>query len=101
MTVLRDRITLLNREATTNEYGDSKPTYTPVDEIWANVRVVLSQNEDGLQNRQNLSHYDGTVICFKPINKYFSYQGQIYSILVRNPQAKGKYAYKFRMVKTP
>lgn len=97
--VLRDKVTILNRVETVDEYGGSQIQFVPVKHIYANVRIFFSQNEDGLQNRQGLSHLEGSLCSMDAIpTGYFEYDGNIFHILVRNPQSK-KYLYKFRGVK--
>lgn len=97
--VLRDLVTIVNPKEVFDEYGGSKVTYEPVRNVWCNVRIVFSKNEDGLQNRQGLSHFEGTLISRDTFETdYFTYNNKIYHILVRNPQAKQQ-AYKFREVK--
>ena len=97
--VCRDRVTILNRVETVDEYGGSEIQFVPMKQIYANVRIFFSQNEDGLQNRQGLSHLEGTLYSRDAINTgYFMYDGNIYHIMVRNPQSK-HYLYKFRGVR--
>ena len=81
--VCRDKVIVLNRVEVKDDFGGSNITFVPVKTIYANVRIFFSQNEDGLQNRQGLSHVE---------------DGNIYHIMVRNPQSK-HYLYKFRGVK--
>ena len=97
--VLRDLVHVVTPVEVFDEYGGSSVTYRTVQKVYCNVRIVFSKNEDGLQNRQGLSHFEGTLITrddFK--TDYFIYDGKIYHILIRNPQAK-QYAYKFREVR--
>ena len=54
--VLRDKVIILNRQEVVDEYGGSEIQFVPQKTIYANVRIFFSQNEDGLQNRQGLSH---------------------------------------------
>lgn len=97
--VLRDLVTVVDPVEVFDEYGGSQVDYKPVQEVYCNVRIVFSKNEDGLQNRQGLSHFEGTLITRDDfITDYFTYDGKIYHILIRNPQAK-QYAYKFREVR--
>lgn len=97
--VCRDKVTILNRVEVKDDFGGSKITFVPTKTIYANVRIFFSQNEDGLQNRQGLSHLEGTLYSRDAINtEYFKYEGNIYHIMVRNPQSK-HYLYKFRGVK--
>ena len=97
--VLRDKVIILDRVETIDEYGGSQIQYIPKKHIYANVRIFFSQNEDGLQNRQGLSHLEGTLYSRDAIpTGYFEYDGEVYHILNRNPQSK-KYLYKFRGVK--
>ena len=91
--VLRDKVIILDRVETIDEYGGSQIQFIPKKHIYANVRIFFSQNEDGLQNRQGLSHLEGTLYT-----GYFEYDGEVFHILNRNPQSK-KYLYKFRGVK--
>lgn len=100
MAVLRDRIWELRKEVQVNEYGDEKAVFHKERPMWSNVRIVFSQNEDGLQNRQGLSHREGTIITRTPFNhRFFEYQGEVFYLLVRNPQVVRQYGYKFRRVK--
>lgn len=97
--VLRDLVTIVNPIETFDEYGGSFVNYIPIRNVWCNVRIIFSKNEDGLQNRQGLSHFEGTLISRDYFETdYFIYNNKIYHILVRNPQAKQQ-AYKFREVK--
>ena len=97
--VLRDKVIILNRVETVDEYGGSQIQFVPVKHIYANVRIFFSQNEDGLQNRQGLSHLEGSLYSRDAIpTGYFEYDGEIFRTLVRNPQSK-HYLYKFRGVK--
>lgn len=97
--VCRDKVTVVQRVEVRDEYGGSDIKFVPVKTIYANVRIFFSQNEDGLQNRQGLSHLEGTLYSRDAIHtNYFSYDGAIYHIMVRNPQSK-HYLYKFRGVK--
>ena len=97
--VLRDLVTVVDPIEVFDEYGGSQVDYKPVQEVYCNVRIVFSKNEDGLQNRQGLSHFEGTLITRDDfITDYFTYDGKIYHILIRNPQSK-QYAYKFREVR--
>lgn len=97
--VLRDLVTVVNPVETFDEYGGSTVEYQHIRDVWCNVRIVFSKNEDGLQNRQGLSHFEGTLISRDTFETdYFTYNNKIYHILVRNPQAKQQ-AYKFREVK--
>jgi len=97
--VLRDKVIIVSREEVIDEYGGSQIQFIPKKHIYANVRIFFSQNEDGLQNRQGLSHLEGTLYTRDKIDtNYFAYDGNIYHILVRNPQSK-QYLYKFRGVK--
>lgn len=97
--VLRDKVIVLQQENTMDDYGGSHMVYTPVKHIYANVRIFFSQNEDGLQNRQGLSHLEGTMYTRDSIDTgYFEYEGHIYHIMVRNTQSK-QYVYKFREVR--
>lgn len=97
--VLRDKVIILDRQEVRDAYGGSDITFVPVKHIYANVRIFFSQNEDGLQNRQGLSHLEGTLYSRDAIpTGYFEYDGNIYHIMVRNPQSK-QYLYKFRGVR--
>ena len=97
--VCRDRVIILNRVETVDEYGGSDIQFVPIKQIYANVRIFFSQNEDGLQNRQGLSHLEGTLYSRDSIDTgYFMYDDNIYHIMVRNPQSK-QYLYKFRGVR--
>lgn len=97
--VLRDRITILKQVEVQDDYGGSQMNYVPVKRIYANVRIFFSQNEDGLQNRQGLSHLEGTLYTRDRIDTgYFEYDGNIYHIMVKNPQSK-QHLYKFRQVR--
>lgn len=97
--VLRDRVTVLDRREVRDAYGGSDIMFVPLHHIYANVRIFFSQNEDGLQNRQGLSHLEGTLYSRDAIpTGYFEYDGNIYHIMVRNPQSK-QYLYKFRGVR--
>lgn len=97
--VLRDLVTVVEPIETLDEYGGSEVEYRPVQRVYCNVRIVFSKNEDGLQNRQGLSHYEGTLITRDSfITDYFKYDGRLYRIQIRNPQAKQQ-AYKFREVR--
>lgn len=97
--VCRDKVIILNRVETVDEYGGSDIQFVPMKHIYANVRIFFSQNEDGLQNRQGLSHLEGTLYSRDAIpTGYFMYDGNIYHIMVRNPQSKN-YLYKFRGVR--
>ena len=96
--VLRDKVTIMNRVEVQDDYGGTKIDYVPIKTIYANVRLIFSQNEDGLQNRQGLSHLDGVLYSRDALTtKYFEYDGSIYRVIVRNPQSK-HYLYKFRGV---
>lgn len=98
--VLRDKVIVLNRQEVVDEYGGSDIQFIPTKTIYANVRIFFSQNEDGLQNRQGLSHLEGTLYSRDSIDTgYFMYDDNIYHIMVRNPQSK-HYLYKFRGVKS-
>ena len=95
--VCRDKVVILNRVEVKDDFGGSDITFVPVKTI-PNMKV-FSQNEDGLQNRQGLSHLEGTLYSRDAITtEYFKYDGNIYHIMVRNPQSK-HYLYKFRGVK--
>lgn len=97
--VLRDKLTILQRQEVVDDFGGSEIQYIPVKSIYANVRIFFSQNEDGLQNRQGLSHLEGTLYTRDEITtRYFEYNGDVYHIMVRNPQSK-QYLYKFRGVR--
>ena len=97
--VLRDKVIILDRVETTDEYGGSQIQFIPKKHIYANVRIFFSQNEDGLQNRQGLSHLEGTLYTRDRIDTgYFEYDGNIYHIMVKNPQSK-QHLYKFRQVR--
>lgn len=97
--VLRDKVIVVTREEVVDEYGGSEIQFVPQKTIYANVRIFFSQNEDGLQNRQGLSHLEGTLYSRDAINTgYFMYDNNIYHIMVRNPQSK-HYLYKFRGVR--
>lgn len=97
--ILRDKVIILTRRETVDDYGGSQIQFVPKKAIYANVRLFFSQNEDGLQNRQGLSHLEGTLCTRDAIDTgYFEYDGNVYHILVRNPQSK-QYLYKFRGVK--
>ena len=97
--VLRDLVTIVNPEETFDEYGGSSVEYRAIRNVWCNVRIIFSKNEDGLQNRQGLSHFEGTLISRDTFETdYFIYNEKVYHILVRNPQSKQQ-AYKFREVK--
>ena len=97
--VLRDKVIIVTREEVVDEYGGSEIQFVPQKTIYANVRIFFSQNEDGLQNRQGLSHLEGTLYSRDAINTgYFMYDNNIYHIMVRNPQSK-QYLYKFRGVR--
>ena len=97
--VLRDKVIIVTREEVVDEYGGSEIQFVPQKTIYANVRIFFSQNEDGLQNRQGLSHLEGTLYSRDAINTgYFMYDNNIYHIMVRNPQSK-HYLYKFRGVR--
>ena len=96
--VLRDKVIVMNRVEVQDDYGGTKIDYVPIKTIYANVRLIFSQNEDGLQNRQGLSHLDGVLYSRDALTtKYFEYDGNIYHVIVRNPQSK-HYLYKFRGV---
>ena len=60
--VCRDKVIVLNRVEVKDDFGGSKITFVPTKTIYANVRIFFSQNEDGLQNRQGLSHLEGSLI---------------------------------------
>ena len=95
--VCRDKVVILNRVEVKDDFGGSDITFVPVKTI-PNMKF-FSQNEDGLQNRQGLSHLEGTLYSRDAITtEYFKYDGNIYHIMVRNPQSK-HYLYKFRGVK--
>lgn len=97
--VCRDVITVLTRAEVVDEYGGSSIQFIPKRKIYANVRIFFSQNEDGLQNRQGLAHLEGSLYTRDKIDTdYFEYDGKIYHLTVRNPQAK-YYLYKFRGVR--
>ena len=97
--VLRDKVIILDRVETIDEYGGSQIQFIPKKHIYANVRIFFSQNEDGLQNRQGLSHLEGTLYSRDRVDTgYFEYDGNIYHIMVKNPQSK-QHLYKFRQVR--
>lgn len=97
--VLRDLVTIVQPNEVEDDFGGSTVDYIPIRKVWCNVRIIFSKNEDGLQNRQGLSHYEGTLISRDKFDtEYFMYDGRLYHILIRNPQAKQQ-AYKFREVR--
>lgn len=98
--VMRDLCNIVSKETVTDEYMGEQIKYKKLNSFYANVRIVFSNNEDGLTNRQGLHHLEGHLVTQKDLTniQYISYDNHIFQIILKNPQAKLK-LYKLREVR--
>lgn len=98
--IMRDRCWELEiKHEGLDEYLGEQITYKPTELFFANIRLLFSDNEDGVTNRQGLHHLEGYCVTkHRTDSKYILYDGHIFQIRFENPHTKF-HAYKIREVR--